>query len=379
MLKLAFLSTENPYNPQNNGGIGTYTGIISQGLARLGHQVHCITIGEAASYIVEPNLMLHSIPPAQSRYTFFMGNMQLFSQKANEVKSIYGLDLVESPEWLAQGFTTSFEKTIPVVTRLHTPLFLIEELIGQKIYLKSAEINCLEKEQAHNSCAVTSPSVSLSRIVEERWNIKSKVIANPINIDTIKQFAISNTSKNLIGDFILFMGRLEFRKGVFILAMSLRDILPYFPNLKVVFCGQDSLYKRRSIKSQILEICKGFEDRLIFIPHANFDNKISLMKQARLLVLPSLWENFSYVALEAMSLGKTIIATNVGGFSEIIENGVSGYLVTPNSPSALAEIVNQVISGNLRQTGSYASQRIQSKFSIDILAQRFAEYYDSLI
>lgn len=379
MIRMAYITTENPYDITNNGGIGTYTGIIAQGMARLGHQIHCITIGNDRDREIDSNFMLHNIPGSQAHHSFYLENINSFAEKIYEIRSLYGLDIVESPEWMAQGNFISNIKSIPLVTRLHTPLFLIEDILdGQKIYRKSEDIKQLEKEQAINSCGITSPCTSLSKLVEDRWQVKSTVIANPINTSAFDSQALNNT-ENDKEQIILYMGRLEYRKGVLILAECLKDVLLYNQNIKVVFCGQDSLYKKRSVKSRILELCKDFEKRLVFISHAKFEEKLSLMKQAILVVLPSIWENFSYVALEAMCMAKTIVASNAGGYPEMIEDGSSGYLVEPNSPFALASKINMILNKNLPQTGCMARKSVKEKFDINMLSHDFEKYYLSII
>jgi len=379
MFKIAYISTENPYDINNNGGIGTYTGVIARGIAQLGHQVHCVTIGDAKEREVETNLMVHYIPnPNTSRYSY-IDNMKAFFKKISEIQCLYGLDLVESPEWMAQGFLFSNTNSPFLTTRLHTPLFLIEDMLNnQRLYRESSAIQKLERDQAQNSRGVTSPSLSLSSIIEDKWDVKSTVIANPIDISIFDsqftdQFAVCNEP------FLLFMGRLEYRKGVLTLAECLREILPCYKNLKVVFCGKDSLFKKKSMKSRILELCEDYKDRLIFINHANLEVKKSLLRQAIFVILPSIWENFSYVALEAMCMKKTIIASNVGGYSEMIEDGCSGYLVEPNSSSNLAHKIGLLLDGTLSPTGEKARVRVQDKYDIGVLSHIFESYYCSLI
>jgi len=379
MIKIAYITTENPFDVNNNGGIGTYTGIIAKGMARIGHQVHCITVGNNKDQEIEKNLLLHNVSISDSHSTLYIENMTSFAKKIKEIQSNYGIDIIESPEWMAQGLLLSYSSKLTLVTRLHTPLFLIEDILdGQKIYRKSEDIKKSEKEQAKNSCGVTAPCTAMSMIVADKWGVESKVIPNPIDISEFDLRAKNNVDI-YEGPFLLFMGRLEYRKGALVLAECLKQILPCHPNLKVIFCGQDTLYKKKSIKSRILEICKSFEERLSFITHAKFEEKVSLMRQSSLIVLPSIWENFSYVALEAMCMGKTIVASNVGGYSEMIEDGISGHLVETNSPTALALKINLILNGELCNTGVGARKRVRENFDINILCYEFEKYYFSII
>lgn len=380
-MKIGFVSIENPYDYRNNGGIGTYTGVLAEALVNLGNEIHLITVGTdlVEERQIMPNLMVHYISEPSTKYSFYLEQMLKIFEKIKQIKRNYGLDIVEAPEWLAQGFIVANEDILPLITRLHTPLFLIEEISnGQRLYRENEDIKRLERLQTIRSRAVTSPSTSLSQITKEKWGIESVVIYNPINIK-MYEASYCEEDRAIEEDYILFMGRLEYRKGVLVLAESLKKIIGHLHGVKVVFCGQDTYYKKKPVKALILEKCKGLEDRIEFIEHVSSNAKISLLKNAKAVVLPSLWENFSYVALEAMCLGKTVVATRVGGFTEMIEHGKSGYLVEPGQSNELGEIVYKILKGQLPTTGTEAKKRIQEMFDISILSNKFLEFYKSLL
>lgn len=98
-------------------------------------------------------------------------------------------------------------------------------------------------------------------------------------------------------------------------------------------------------------------------------------------VLPSLGEGISNTILEAMATGLPVIATRVGGNPELISEGVTGILVEPRSPAALAVAMRQYL-GDPRlasQHGRAARERAQSMFSLEVMVDAYEELYSRLL
>jgi len=181
----------------------------------------------------------------------------------------------------------------------------------------------------------------------------------------------------LIGsDYIVYVGQLEPRKGVHILAMALPLVFEKFKNLKVVFIGFDTLYNNISMKEFILKINTKHQKNLVFTGFVPEETKLSLIKNSKFVVLPSLWEAFGYTCLESMALGKAVIATKNSGFEEIIEDGHSGFLVEPGSHSALAkEILDCLLSEDKVQGAEKNAAKRVNAFDAKTVAQSLLKYY----
>lgn len=97
-------------------------------------------------------------------------------------------------------------------------------------------------------------------------------------------------------------------------------------------------------------------------------------------VLPSRAEGMSNALLEYMAAGRPIVATDVGGNAELIEDGVHGLLVPPEDPMALARAIVQLLNDRAfaRRLGAAARQRARERFSREAMMQRFAAFYESL-
>lgn len=372
-MKIAFISLENPFDQSNNGGIGTYTGVIAKGLSSLHHEVHIITVGQKESSFMENGIHVHCIQSHSTKRMFYLEQGFKIYEKMNQLLEQHSIDVAESPEWMAQGLIVASETTIPIVTRLHTPLFLIERICnGQKIYRDSEEIKRYERLQAKRSILVTAPCQSMRSLVADEWGVDSITIPNPINS---ANYEVSICDEPVI----LYMGRLEYRKGILVFAECIQKLISQVKNVKIILCGQDTFYKKRSVKKMVLELCEGCEKNMEFIEHADQEMKKALMKRVSIVVLPSLWENFSYVCLEAMAQGKTIVATKTGGFTEIIEDGKSGYLVEPNNPDQLGNRLADILEGKLPGTGEEARHHVKECFDIQVLSKEYEKLYERII
>jgi glycosyltransferase involved in cell wall biosynthesis len=110
------------------------------------------------------------------------------------------------------------------------------------------------------------------------------------------------------------------------------------------------------------------------------DDVPSLLATAHLLVHPSRSEGLSNTILEAMAEGLPVVATDVGGTSEIISDGVTGLLVPPDEPAMLADRIHQLlVSPALRQKlGSAALALVRERCTVSAVTAQYARIYDSV-
>ena len=100
-----------------------------------------------------------------------------------------------------------------------------------------------------------------------------------------------------------------------------------------------------------------------------------------MFVLPSLWEGFPVTLLEAMSLGKAIVATNVGDVPRIIENGKDGIVIPPADSKAIAQSVIQLLKkASMRKTlGNNAYNKFCSYYTCEKMVDRHIKLYKRLL
>ncbi|HQG82467.1 MAG TPA: glycosyltransferase [Caldisericia bacterium] len=185
---------------------------------------------------------------------------------------------------------------------------------------------------------------------------KTIVIKNaiPINDDL-------NPIKDKIYD-IISVGCLEKQKGGDILLRAIKILKEkYHRKLKVAIVGDGSL--KEYLKNLALQY--GINEYIDFLGVRK--DVLELMRESSVFVLPSRWEGFGLVLLEAISVGVPVVATKVGGIPEIIEDGKDGILVEPENPEGLANTILRLLDDNgLRSSISLnAYKKVKGEYSIE--------------
>ena len=121
-------------------------------------------------------------------------------------------------------------------------------------------------------------------------------------------------------------------------------------------------------------------DHLVWLAGES-DNVPELLRAFDLFVLPSLGEGISNTILEAMASGLPVIATNVGGNPELVEEGVTGMLVPPAQPDAMAQALLKYLENPVRMDiqGRTARLRVETRFSLEAMARDYLAVYDGVL
>ena len=169
-------------------------------------------------------------------------------------------------------------------------------------------------------------------------------------------------------DFTLITsGRLHPQKNQALLLSALALARPQCPRLKLVLLGEGELLPALQAQARAL----GIADAVDFAGY--IDNPYPLVAGADAFVLPSSWEGFPNVMLEAMACRTPVIATDCpGAGAEILEGGRSGVLVPMDDPGALARAILELVAAPAPERTERAWRRAR-EFSQDAIAQRYAE------
>lgn len=165
---------------------------------------------------------------------------------------------------------------------------------------------------------------------------------------------------------LLYAGRLEKFKGIDDLIRALPDILAVHPELTLRIAGTGSY--QDSLKCMVTKM--KLERSVVFAGHLKPAELEQAYRRCSCFILPSTWpETFGKVGVEAMSVGRPVIATDVGGIRDWLHDGVNGYVVQPHQPQQIADKVLQLLS-NSATAASMADQAWQTAqdFSITGMA-----------
>ncbi|OGV96274.1 hypothetical protein A2W24_04005 [Microgenomates group bacterium RBG_16_45_19] len=172
---------------------------------------------------------------------------------------------------------------------------------------------------------------------------------------------------------IVSVGRLHMIKGHDILIKALDIAREQLKDFKAHIIGEGP--EKTNLQKLINDL--RLEDRILLTGQLTNEHTLKAVRQCHLYVQSSHWESFGLSILEAMSLGKAVIATRVGGIPEIIEDGVTGYLVPANNPAALAKaLINLSSDATLtRRFGERAKTKVEKDFAIQETARKVEAIY----
>ncbi len=383
-MNVCFFSQEYP--PETHvGGIGTYTYNMASALAKLGHTVHVISSTQNSARTTQDNrVWVHRIKTRKllPKELWLLNYSYSVGKKVSQINCKF--DIVQSSEFASEAFWFALNKKFPLVTRLATPFYLVEELNGKMFFGPRPLFNWMEKKQTLNSDGVFTSTRALAKVVIQKWGIEPSrvdVIPNSIDVSRVIQFGINKPVPDILEgrDFLVYFGRLEERKGVPVLTQALPDVFEQFPSINMVLVGSDSGYRGSSMIDYIKKALHRYLDRLIFFDNLPQEKLFPIVNLSKMVILPSLWEAFGFVCVEAMALGCPVIATSGSGFEEIIENNISGYLAEPGNSELLAEKIISSLKdeGSLRKISEGARKRAQD-FEVSKVAHQLVSYYEKI-
>src|SRR5918992_1346531 len=177
-------------------------------------------------------------------------------------------------------------------------------------------------------------------------------------------FAPGNHLMTMVGTF-------KRQKGHRYLVESVASVIPRFPDLRIVLVGDGEL--AGEIKAQARGA--GLGDTVYFLGTRR--DVPELLAASDSFVLPSLWEGMSVALVEAMATGLPVIATAVSGTNQVMVDGVTGWLVPPGDPDALAEAITQLLSDPARAASMAAAgrKRVATSFNARSQAEQLASLF----
>jgi glycosyltransferase involved in cell wall biosynthesis len=191
------------------------------------------------------------------------------------------------------------------------------------------------------------------------------------NFPTFTDLSIFLEEKNIqIKPFILFVGYLQKVKGVEYLIKAFFKISDDFPNFDLVIIGNGT--EEKNLQEFSLKL--GISNKVIFKGRLSLEDTKNIMKDCYCFILPSLSEGLPRVILEAMALGKPILASNVGGIPELVKNRETGFLFEPKNTEEMSLRIKDILKDSelAKKIGENNRKLIFNKFPNE-------NYFDSYI
>lgn len=373
------------------GGIGSYMYHLAHLLNGRGHKISVISAtSDNNEKITDRGFCTNYLIPSSNTESFRLQALKHFDRYFQPTD----IDLIESPEVGACGLEIILKyPQIPLIVKMHTPGVLITKvsnaykplitklrfvagaLLRGRLSLGYWSRHDLNKNQnpeyviCTKASLILSPSAALKKWATTYWDLpkeRIKVLPNPFIVDKeLFQFPIEERNNT-----ICFVGKLTILKGMLTFAPALKKILHANPSYNAVLIGRDEPISETypSMKAWMVELFGSVANRIQFTGPLSSNNvKIQLGKCA-IVVIPSLWENYPTVVLEAMAAGCAVAASKRGGIPEIIENFKTGILFNPVKIDSIVASVQYLID--------HSQNRIEMAFAgREMIKRRNAEEF----
>jgi glycosyltransferase involved in cell wall biosynthesis len=190
---------------------------------------------------------------------------------------------------------------------------------------------------------LTTDSKMVQKAYKEKLGINFEFMFAPL--DTSKFDEIPSVSK--VEDQVVYIGRDSYEKGI--------DVL-------------------RKIESKI-------NGKVVYCTNVSWKEAMTVLKASSLLVIPSRMESIPQVIKEAFYLKVPIVATNVGGIPELIQDDVNGLLVTPENPEQLLETINKLLDDkeSMKRFSEAGYEFVIKNLTWEVLLPKYIKFYEDLV
>ena len=380
-MKIAYLTPEYPHKKTgSSGGIGTSIKNLANALAILGHQITILVYGQQKDdFFWDNQIKVIQLKNIKIKGLSWYLTRKKIEHKINELYYLNEINIVEAPDWT--GITSFIQPELcPVVIKLNGSDTYFCNLENRKVKWINQfhEKRALKKADGH---------IAVSQFTAQKTNeifklkINFKIIPNSIDTSLFKPL---KSPKNKVKQ-ILYLGTLIRKKGLLELPYIFNQVVDNFENVELVLIGSDSFDIKTKSKSTYDLMQKLFSTKAIsrqkYLGKIPYDDVKNHIGKADVIVYPSFAEALPVTWLEAMAMGKAVVASNVGWAKEIITHKEDGFIVSPKKHKEYANYILKILTGKIdtSEMSKRARHKIISKFSNQLIAEQNLVYYKKII
>jgi len=388
--RVLILSWEYP--PLIEGGLARHVRKLSEGLVTLGVEVHVLTRGGEESPAAElvAGVQVHRVvEPTRPRD---LGEFVTWVERMNadmlaagvELGDRFDFDLVHGHDWLVAAACDHLARRFgaPLVTTIHATEHGRHQ--GWVDKHPQSYIHGVERWITNRSDRVIACSAYMREQVSDIFTVpEGKVAVIPNGIDPGDLPAGDRAELDrLRGEFaapneklVLLIGRLVYEKGFQIALEAMPELIERVPGTRFLVAGSGT--HELELKKQAEEL--GLMDHGTFLGWIGDDVLHQLYRIADVCVVPSIYEPFGLVALEAMASDCPCIVADTGGLREVVPHGEVGLRFRTRDPEALGRMVERVLT-DAELTGRLVTEASEHvlRFDWNDVAARTAEVYGEL-
>jgi glycosyltransferase involved in cell wall biosynthesis len=379
-MKIAFLTPEYPHSKTGtSGGIGTSIKNLAKGLLAEGCSVRVLVYGQKEEGVFDDEgILIQQIRNVKLKgFSWYLTRKKL-QKIINTLYDKKEIDLVEAPDWT--GITSFISpKKCPIVIRLN----------GSDTYfchLDQRPVKWNNKFHEKKALQKADGLLSVSRFTADKTNEvfglnkKFTVIPNSIDVGLFSQNG-NDTNKGII----LYFGSLIRKKGLLELPLIFNEVINKYPKATLVLVGRDvsDIISGNPSTWQMMQELFTEEARanVNYIGSVSYSDIKKYINEATVCVFPTFAEALPVSWIETMAMEKPVVASNIGWATEVIDDGINGFLVHPTHHLEYANKIIELLENTALQQefGFEARKKVTDKFSVETVAKQSMSFYDQLI
>jgi len=386
-LKILMFSWEYP--PKSVGGLAQHVFDLTGALADGGDDVHLITVGskDAPEFENVNGVKVYRVFPYHVSSHDFINwvtqlNVAMLERAVSLINSTGNFHIVHAHDWLVAYASRAVKHAcrIPLAATIHATEY------GRNYGLHNdmqRHISDVEWWLIYESWKVICCSKYMMGELQHVFQVpddKIVIIPNGVNTGRFELKVKSFRRRDYASPeekIVFFVGRLVREKGVQVLLDAIPHVLKYHPNTKFIVAGRGPY--ENTLKNQALAI--GIADRVYFTGYINDDLRNSLYSWASVAVIPSLYEPFGIVALEAMAARTPLVIADTGGLSEIVRHGVDGLKSYPGNSRSLADMIIWLLNDReqAEEMKLQAYEKVKREYNWQEIARQTREVYRDIL
>ena len=391
-MRVLMISWEYP--PYVVGGVGKHVAELAHAFERLADDslhVDLVTTrysGGAEIEAINKSVTVHRIQTLPftpvDHYNAVVASNGILVSYAQQLAKKERYDIIHNHEWLtgAAGIALKHAWKTPLVTTIHAT-----ERGRHQGYLPSdtsRQINQMEWQLGYEAWRLIVCSRYMIQELGGFFGIpanKVGVIPNGVDMNQLHPCSAERAAQ-LRAEYapngerlLFFVGRITHEKGLQVLLAAMPKILQRYPNTRLLAAGKNS----EKMWERAHEL--GIGHAVHFLGYITNEQRDHLYQTVDAAVFPSLYEPFGIVALEAMAQGCNVIASNVGGLSEVVHHTQNGLTIYPNDPDSVVWAVDQLFAGPeaAQRYRAQALHEVQTRYNWDTITCHTVEFYRHVV
>jgi phosphatidylinositol alpha-mannosyltransferase len=347
-LRLVLVS---PYSWDFPGGVQIHVRELAAHLRQRGHEVHILAPGKRVGVRDDVHIVGRAVPVRGNGSVARISFGPLVGREVGRALRTLKPDLIHVHEPLAPSVSmlTVLQANAPVVATFHSNVG--RERVGSLWF--QVAVPAVRPVWDGLASRIAVSEAARHSVTSRMGEADLEIVPNGIDVE---RFASAQPLAPAMGRYLLFVGRLEARKGFPIAVQAFERLAPAYPDLRLVVIGEGSQ------RDAVDELPGAIRARVDMLGRIDDTQLPRYFRSATAYLGPATGgESFGIVLAEAMAAGTPIVASNISGYCDVARNGTEAILVAPGEPDSLALGVRRLLetpglSDSLRAAGRIRAQ-----------------------